>query len=92
MVTSSIMSVASSSAATSSSTALASSYRIKFKLPEFLKLIGEANPPRIYKVSDFYYFAFDGFIMYCSECQDDDLMGFTIFKAKEFSNVQWQKT
>jgi hypothetical protein len=84
--------MSTSTSAATGSTALASSYRIKFKLAEFLKLISEANPPRIYKVSGFYYFAFDGFIMYCNECRDDDLMGYTIFRAKEFSNVQWQKT
>lgn len=71
---------------------LASSYRIKFRRTEFLEILNIAKPPRIYKVSKFYYFAFDGFIMYTKECRDDDLLGYPIIRAIEFSNVGWQKT
>ena len=86
------MSVATTSAATTGASLNSSSYRIKFRRAEFLEMLNTAKPPRIYRVSNFYYFAFDGFIMYCSECKEDDLMGYPIIRAIEFSNTQWQKT
>lgn len=75
----------------SSQNSQASSYRIKFYKNEFLELLGIAQPRIVYKVKNFYYFAFDGFVMYCSQVKDNDLISYTIIQGIEFSNISWTK-
>jgi hypothetical protein len=68
----------------------ASSYRIKFEKTEFLELVQIAKPKIIYKRRNTYFFAFDGFVMYCDKCVDADFSQ-KILEAIEFSNYSWQK-
>jgi len=77
-----------STAATASSHA--SSYRVKFDRETFKELVRLAKPRIIYRRRNMYFFAFDGFVMYCdqSECID---FSQPILDAIEFSNYQWSK-
>ena len=65
-----------------------SSYRVKFRRNEFLRLVDEARPKRIYHVRRMHFFAYDGFVMYTFECNRDDFRQ-DIFEAIEFSNQPW---
>ena len=65
-----------------------SSYRVKFKRDEFLRLVEAAQPERIYHRKRMYFFAYDGFVMYTFECTDDDFR-VPIHYAIEFSNMAW---
>ena len=76
----------------SSSPPYASGYRIKFDRQHFIEMVEIANPKRIYKVSNFYYFAYDGFVMYTDKCSDDEFAHRTVINAIEFSNSSWSKT
>ncbi len=68
----------------------ASSYRVKFRRKEFLRLVEIAKPRIINHRRRMHFFAYDGFVMYTFECDDS---GFTppIFEAIEFSNYTWSK-
>lgn len=68
-----------------------SGYRLKFSREEYIKLLQEAKPIRLYKVDNFVYFCFDGFIMYCDKMKENDLMRYQIYKAIEFANYPWKK-
>lgn len=68
----------------------ASSYRVKFAREEFLELVRLARPKIIYKRKNMYFFAYDGFVMYCDQCEDKDFSE-RILEAIEFSNYMWQK-
>ena len=68
-----------------------SGYRLKFRKDEFLYLIKLADPKLIYKVSDFYYFNYDGFTMYSEDISEVDLEGYVILSAIEFSSHAWSK-
>jgi hypothetical protein len=68
----------------------ASSYRVKFAREEFLELVRLAKPKIIYRRKNVYFFAYDGFVMYCDQCENTDFSQ-TILEAIEFSNYQWQK-
>ena len=70
-----------------------SSYRIKFRREQFLELISIAKPRIIYKRKSIYIFAYDGFVMYSSECNNEDFQarGIKILETIEFSNTPWQK-
>jgi hypothetical protein len=68
----------------------ASSYRIKFDQQNFLELIDIARPRIIYRRKAVYFFAFDGFVMYCDQCKETDFSQ-RIIDAVEFSNYQWAK-
>jgi hypothetical protein len=68
----------------------ASSYRVKFDKTEFLELFRIAKPRIIYKRKSMFFFAFDGFVMYCDQCVDTDFSQ-TILEAIEFSNYTWAK-
>ena len=68
----------------------ASSYRVKFAREEFLELVRLARPKVIYKRKNMYFFAYDGFVMYCDECKSSDFSE-RILEAIEFSNYMWQK-
>ena len=63
-----------------------SSYRVKFRRQEFLDLIETAQPKIIYNKGRMHFFAFDGFVMYTFECQDEDFR-VKIFHVIEFSNT-----
>ena len=68
----------------------ASSYRVKFDRENFLELINIAKPKIIYRRKNMYFFAFDGFVMYCDQCKENDFSQ-RILDAIEFSNYQWTK-
>ena len=68
----------------------ASCYRVKFDRKEFLELVDIARPKIIYKRKNVYFFAYDGFVMYCDQCESSDLTA-TILEEIEFSNYPWQK-
>ena len=68
----------------------ASCYRVKFNRKEFLELVDIARPRIIYRRKNMYFFAFDGFVMYCDQCDSNDFTA-RIIDAIEFSNFQWQK-
>ncbi|MHA2503174.1 MAG: hypothetical protein ACXAE3_09905 [Candidatus Kariarchaeaceae archaeon] len=70
----------------------ASGYRIKFDRNEFLRILSVANPKRVYRLKDFIYFAYDGFVMYCDQLDDNDLTRYEVLDIIEFSNAAWQKT
>ena len=72
------------------SEANASSYRVKFAREEFLELVRLAKPKIIYRRKNVYFFAHDGFVMYCDECENIDFSQ-TVLEAIEFSNYQWSK-
>lgn len=67
----------------------ASSYRIKFKKLEFLDLVEIARPTCIYHRGKSHFFAFDGFLIYCQECNDDDFPNQKVFETIELSNAIW---
>lgn len=68
----------------------ASSYRVKFDRERFIELVSIARPRIIYRRKNMYFFAYDGFVMYCDQCQASDFTE-RILDAIEFSNVQWEK-
>jgi hypothetical protein len=68
----------------------ASSYRVKFDRENFLELVRMARPKIIYRRKNVYFFAYDGFVMYCDQCQATDFSE-RILDAIEFSNYQWAK-
>jgi hypothetical protein len=49
-----------------------------------------ANPRIIYRWRNRYFFAFDGFVMYCDQFSERDFT-MRILDAIEFSNVDWTK-
>ena len=65
-----------------------SGYRVKFKKPEFLELVQIAAPSIIYRRGRMHFFSYDGFVMYCYECRDEDFTQ-KVLNSIEFSNVQW---
>ncbi len=69
-------------------TSEASCYRVKFDRAHFLELVSIANPKIIYRRKNMYFFAFDGFVMYCDQCEEKDFSA-RILDAIEFSNYQW---
>ncbi len=77
-------------AAVAAETTEASSYRVKFDRENFLELIRIARPQLIYRRKNMYFFAYDGFVMYCDQCQETDFST-KILDAIEFSNYQWAK-
>ncbi len=66
-----------------------SSYRLKFRKVEFLRLVDIASPRIIYRRGKNHLFAYDGFVVYCQECSDQDFRA-PVIEAIEFSNYQWQ--
>jgi hypothetical protein len=69
---------------------ISSSYRVKFKKEEFLRLIHSVKPKTIYNVKNMFFFSNDGFVMYTFECRREDFTQ-DIYDAIEFSNGQWAK-
>lgn len=68
-----------------------SSYRIKFQKEEFLKLLEIANPKVVYQVNKFFYFSFDGFVMYTEHIDEFELSRYKVIRGIEFSNYPWTK-
>jgi hypothetical protein len=79
------LAIAGSTAATSAATQNSSSYRVKFRRREFLRLVEIANPGIIYHSRRMHFFAFDGFVMYTFDCDDVDFSQ-PVIDAVEFSN------
>ncbi|MCW4052182.1 MAG: hypothetical protein NWE78_03095 [Candidatus Bathyarchaeota archaeon] len=68
-----------------------SSYRVKFRRKEFLELVEIAEPKIIYHRKRMHFFAFDGFVMYTFECEDNDFLDKKVLNAIEFSNIAWEE-
>ena len=77
-------------AATAGSEMNASSYRVKFDKQNFLELVRIARHRIIYRRKSMHFFAYDGFVMYCDQCENTDCSQI-ILDAIEFSNYQWTK-
>ncbi len=71
-------------------TSEASSYRVKFDRENFKELVRMAKPKIIYRRRNMYFFAYDGFVMYCDQAESIDFSQ-RILDALEFSNIQWSK-
>jgi hypothetical protein len=84
------LAAAGSTAATTAATQNSSSYRVKLRRKEFLRLVGIANPGIIYHSRRMHFFAFDGFVMYTFECDDIDFSQ-PVIEAIEFSNYMWSE-
>ena len=84
------MSIAGSTAATTATTQNSSSYRVKLRRQEFLRLVEIANPRLIYHIWRMHFFAFDGFVMYTFDCDDVDFSQ-PVIEAIEFSNYMWSE-
>lgn len=65
-------------------------YRVKFDKKESLELLDISRPRIIYRRKNMYFFAFDGFVMYCDQCENSNFT-VRIIDAIEFSNYQGQK-
>lgn len=68
----------------------ASSYRVKFDRENFKELVRIAKPKIIYRRKNMYFFAFDGFVMYCDQAESVDFSQ-RIIDVIEFSNQAWTK-
>ena len=66
-----------------------SSYRVKFRRDQFLELVEYSRPKAVYRRGKSYFFAFDGFVMYCQECKSEDFADQKLFETTEFSNTPW---
>ncbi len=68
----------------------ASSYRVKFRRKEFLRLVEIAKPRIINHRRRMHFSTYDGIVMYTFECDDS---GFTPpkFESIKFSNYTWSK-
>jgi hypothetical protein len=77
-------------AAIVAATQIASSYRVKFTRSEFLELVKVVQPKLIYHVRRMHFFAYEGFVMYTFDCQDNDFTQ-RILNAIEFSNQPWSE-
>lgn len=67
-----------------------SSYRVKFRRAEFLELVEIAKPRIIYHRGRMHFFAYDGFVMYTFQCNNEDFSQ-KVLNAIEFSNYQWSE-
>ena len=65
-----------------------SSYRMKLRRREFLELVDIVKPKIMYRHPRIHFFAFDGFVMYTFECEDNDFNQ-QIIEVIEFSNQTW---
>ncbi len=68
----------------------ASGYRVKFDRDQFLELVRIAKRKVIYRRRNMYFFAYDGFVMYCDKCEASDFSA-RVVDAIEFSNQAWTK-
>lgn len=65
----------------------ASSYRVTFRRDQFLALVDFARPRAVYRRGKNFFFAFDGFVMLCQECKDEDVSEAKLFETVELSNT-----
>jgi hypothetical protein len=84
------LAIAGSTAATTAASQNSSSYRVKFRRQEFLRLVEIANPRLIYHSRRMHFFAFDGFVMYTFDCDDVDFSQ-PVIDAIEFSTYTWSE-
>jgi hypothetical protein len=84
------LAIAGSTAATTAASQNSSSYRVKLRRQEFLRIVEIANPRIIYHSRRMHFFAFDGFVMYTFECDDVDFSQ-PVIEAIEFSNYMWSE-
>lgn len=82
--------MATAGATAATTTMQASSYRVKFRREEFLRLVDIAKPRIIYHRRRMHFFAFDGFVMYTFDCDDIDFSR-PILETIEFSNYTWSE-
>jgi len=61
--------------------------RVKLLKEEFLRLIKLSQRQIIYKVKNNHFFAYDGFVFFCTECEDDDFE--TVIVGTELSNISF---
>ena len=66
------------------------SYRVKFDTQNFRELFPIAKPRMIYRRKNMYFFAYNGFVMYCDQGDDTDFSQ-RIIDATEFANYHGQK-
>lgn len=69
---------------------LSSGYRIKFGRNEFASLLEQSGVKRVYRVSKYLFFSYDGFVMF-TEQWEQVLMYAQIIDGIEFSNSSWQR-
>lgn len=81
---------AAGGATAASAASHSSSYRVKFRRDEFLRLVEIADPAIIYHRRRMHFFAFDGFVMYSFDCSDEDFRR-PVIHAIEFSNTMWSE-
>jgi hypothetical protein len=62
----------------------------KILTDKLLELIQIVNPKIIYRRRNRYFFAYDGFMMYCDQCTEHNF-SMQILDATEFSNVEGSK-
>ena len=67
----------------------ASSYRVKFKREQFLEVVENARPSIIFHRGSNYFFAYDGFVVFCQQCNDTDFPNQSVIEAIELSNSIW---
>jgi hypothetical protein len=84
------LAIAGSTAAATAASQNSSSYRVKLRRQEFLRLVEIANPRIIYHRARMHFFAFDGFVMYTFDCDDVDFSQ-PVIEAIEFSNYMWSE-
>ncbi len=82
--------MAEASMAATAASSGTSSYRVKFDRTNFLELVRIARPRIIYRRRNMYFFSYDGFVMYCDQCEETDFSE-RILDAIEFSNYDWSK-
>jgi hypothetical protein len=71
------------------STMESSSYRVKFKRAEFLELLQLAQPKIVYYRGNNFFLAFDGFVIYSQQYDEEDFANHRIVEAIELSNSPW---
>ena len=84
------MAIVGATTATTVAAQHTSSYRVKFRRREFIELVEIAKPKIIYHRKRMYFFAYDGFVMYTFECENNDFSQI-VLEAIEFSNISWEE-
>ncbi|NHJ05255.1 MAG: hypothetical protein EAX90_10545 [Candidatus Heimdallarchaeota archaeon] len=61
--------------------------RVKLHKEEFLSLIKISHREIVYRVKKTHFFAYDGFVFFCNECNDNDFD--TVIVGFELSNISF---
>jgi len=61
--------------------------RVKLLKEEFLSLIKISQREIVFRVKKTHFFAYDGFVFYCDECEDNDFN--TVIAGIELSNISY---